>query len=97
MANTKTNTCDKNKNDITQVLADAFASTIKILIEVDEDDYHELSDEPRFNEQDIATAFLIGVIKSSTLSDITNPKLVGEVGIKIGVKLGFFPGEGDES
>ena len=95
MANTETNTCAANKNDIAQVLAHAFASTIKTLIEVDEDDYHELSDEPRFNEQDMAMAFLIGVIKSSTLSDITNPKMVREVGIKLATQLGFFTDQED--
>ena len=94
MDNTETNTCtENNKNNVAQLLADAFVSTIKTLIEVDEDDYHELSNEPRFNEQDIAIAFLSGVIKSSTLSDITNPKLVREVGIKIGTQLGFFTGQ----
>ena len=95
MSNTETNTCAENKNIIAQVLAEALASTIKTLIEVDEDDYHELSDEPRFNEQDIAMAFLIGVIKSSTLSDITNPKLVREVGIKLATQLGFFTEQED--
>ena len=95
MSNTETNTCAANKNNIAQVLADAFTTTIKTLIEVDEDEYHELSDEPRFNEQDIALAFLIGVIKSSTLSDITNPKLVREVGIKIATQLDFFTEQED--
>lgn len=94
MDNTETNTCtENNKNDIAQVLADEFCTTIKTLIEVDEDDYHELSNKPRFNEQDIAIAFLSGVIKSSTLSDITNPKLIREVGIKIGTQLVFFTGQ----
>lgn len=96
MANTETNNCtENNKNNVAQALADEFASTIKTLIEVDEDDCHELSNEPRFNEQDIALAFLLGVIKSSTLSDITNPKLVGETAIKFSTQLGFFTEQED--
>lgn len=80
-----------------QLVADELTSSIKTLIEVNEDEFHELDDEPRFNEQDIAIAFISGVIKSSTLSDMTTPRFVGQVAINIGVKLGFFPGEGDES
>ena len=95
MSNTETNTCAANKNNIAQVLAKEFASTIKTLIEVDEDDCHELSDEPRFSEQYIALAFLLGIITSSTLSDMINPKLVGEVAIKIGTQLGFFTEQED--
>ena len=93
MSNTETNTCAANKNNIAQVLAKEFASTIKTLIEVDEDDCHELSDEPRFSEQYIALAFLLGIITSSTLSDMINPKLVGEVAIKIATDLGLFTQE----
>ena len=95
MDNKETNTCAENKNNVAQVLADEFCTTIKTLIEVDEDDYHELSDEPRFNEQDMAMAFLLVVIKTSTLSDITNPKLIGEVGIKLATQLGFFTEQKD--
>ena len=69
------------------------AKTIKTLIEVDEDDCHELSDEPRFSEQYIALAFLLGIITSSTLSDMINPRLVGEVAIKIATDLGLFTQE----
>ena len=80
-----------------QSVADELVSSIKKLIEVNENEFHELNDEKRFNETDIAMAFICGVIKASTLSDMTTPQFVGKVAINIGVKLGFFTGKGDES
>lgn len=80
-----------------QPVADELVSSIKRLIEVNENEFHELNDEKRFNETDITMAFISGVIKASTLGEMLTPHFVGKVAIKIGEELGFFTGEGDES
>ncbi len=80
-----------------QLVADELVSSIKTLIEVNENEFHELNDEKRFDETDIAMAFIGGVIKASTLGEMLTPHFVGKVAIKVSEKLGFFTGEGDES
>lgn len=79
-----------------QAVADEITSSIKDLIGVDEDEYHDLTDEKRFDEADIALAFISGVIKASTLGDMLTPQFVGEVAVKIAGKLGFIPSETQE-
>ena len=80
-----------------QSVADELVLSIKTLIEVNENEFHELNDEKRFDETDIAMAFIGGVIKASTLGEMLTPHFVGKVAIKVSEKLGFFTGEGDES
>ncbi|QAY32536.1 hypothetical protein ESN35_03170 [Bifidobacterium pullorum subsp. gallinarum] len=80
-----------------QSVADELVSSIKTLIEVNENEFHELTDDKRFDETDIAMAFICGVIKASTLGEMLTPQFVGKVAIKVSEKLGFFTGKGDES
>lgn len=80
-----------------QSVADELVSSIKTLIEVNENEFHELNDEKRFDETDIAMAFIAGVIKASTLGEMLTPHFVGKVAIKVSEKVGFFTREGDES
>jgi|GEM_PF-3690558 hypothetical protein len=79
-----------------QLVADELTSSIKNLIEVDESAYHELTEEKRFDESDITIAFLVGVIKASTLGDMLTPRFVGQVAIKVSEKLGFVSSEAED-
>lgn len=79
-----------------QSVADELVSSIKTLIEVNENEFHELTDEKRFDEADIAMAFIGGVIKASTLGEMLTPRFVGEVAIKVSEKLGFVSYEAEE-
>lgn len=78
-----------------QLVADELTSSIKALLEVDENEYHELTDEKRFDEADIAMAFIGGVIKASTLGEMLTPQFVGKVAIKVSEKLGFVSHEAE--
>lgn len=79
-----------------QSVADELVSSIKTLIEVNENEFHELTDEKRFDETDIAMAFIGGVIKASTLGEMLTPHFVGKVAIRVSEKLGFVSYEAEE-
>ena len=79
-----------------QLVADELTSSIKTLIEVNENEFHELNDEKRFDEADIAMAFIGGVIKASTLGEMLTPHFVGQVAIKVSEKLGFLSSKAED-
>lgn len=79
-----------------QLVADELTSSIKDLIEVNEEESHELDNRRRFGEVDITMAFLAGVVKASTLGDMLTPRFVGQVAIKVSEKLGFVSSEAED-
>lgn len=79
-----------------QFVSEELQANIKMLLEVDEDEFHELTDEKRFDEADITMTFLGGVIKACILCETLPTGLALNVAKQIAEKLGFIPEETDK-